>query len=359
MVSSPAAELARICTAATRVSLFKNHPMMRKILKLVFTLFIANWILKIARASRYSFRGKVVLITGGSRGLGLVLARRLGAEGARLVLVARDAAELERAVAEQKARGISTLAVACDVRDPAAAETAIAAALGEFGQLDVLINNAGIILVGPLENMAFEDYESAFATHVWAPLRWMTAALPHLKKTRGRIVNISSIGGKIAVPHLAPYSASKFALAGLSDAFRNELAKDGIKVTSVFPGLLRTGSHIRARFKGRRAAEFAWFAMGSATPLSSASAERAAAQIVCACRAGTPQLIITIQARLAVLAASLFPNSTARILALVNRFLPGIGPAGEALPGSAARGAFPPKLATFLPDQASRANNEL
>jgi NAD(P)-dependent dehydrogenase (short-subunit alcohol dehydrogenase family) len=223
----------------------------------------------------------------------------------------------------------------------------------------LLINNAGVIIVGPLENMTEADFEMTMAIHFWAPWRFMNEAIPYLKRTRGRIVNISSIGGKVAVPHLAPYSASKFALAGLSDAFRAELAKDGIKVTSVFPGLMRTGSHIQALFKGRRDQEFAWFALGAATPFSAISAERAARQIISASRRGAPQLVISMQARLAILAEALFSTLSARIAALVNSILPGQGSRGTALPGWQVQGSFPPKFLSALSDRASRANNEL
>lgn len=309
---------------------------------------------------RIGFRGKVVLITGGSRGLGLGLARKFGEEGARLVLLARDAAELGRAAEELTGRGIAVATVTGDVGEAATAERAVAAAVDAFGGLNVLVNNAGIITVGPLEQMTLEDYERSFAIHLWGPLRLMTAALPHLKKSRGRIVNISSVGGKIAVPHLAPYCASKFALAGLSDAFRAELAQEGVKVTTVFPGLLRTGSHIQAQFKGQHAREFAWFALGAATPLTSVSNEYAVRRIVEACRCGKPELVISPQARLAVLANANFPNLTAHATAFVNRLLPGATPGGEKLlPGHEARGWFPPAALTKLPDRASRRNNEL
>src|SRR5436309_7591109 len=107
--------------------------------------------------------------------------------------------------------------------------------------------------------MTVEDFEETMRVHFWGPLYATLAALPHLRKQdTGRIVNISSIGGRIAVPHLAPYSASKFALAGLSDGLRTELAREGIYVTTVFPGLMRTGSHVNAQFKGKRRAEFTW-----------------------------------------------------------------------------------------------------
>jgi short-subunit dehydrogenase len=307
---------------------------------------------------RFSFGGRVVMITGGGRGLGLVLARRFAAEGARLVLVGRDEEELRRAQDELRKCGVAVRTIVADVTVADAAERAMAETMQAFGRLDVLVNNAGIIVVGPLESMTEEDYTRAMGTHFWGPLRFMRAALPHLARTRGRIVNICSVGGKIAVPHLATYSASKFALAGLSDAFRAEVASLGVKVTTVFPGLMRTGSHIRAQFKGRQSREYAWFALGSATPLSSMSATRAGRKIVKACRRGTPQLVLSLQARGAVLASSLFPNAFARAMRWMARALPSGTGNGETRPGWLARNSFPPAAVMELAERASLANNE-
>ena len=134
-------------------------------------------------------------------------------------------------------------------------ERAISQTIGHYGSIDVLINNAGIIQVGPLDHMKLSDYDDAMKTHFWGPLFLVLAVLPHMRNQGGgRIVNISSIGGRISVPHLVPYSASKFALAGLSDGLRAELARDQIVVTTVCPGLMRIGSPINAAFKGQRAA---------------------------------------------------------------------------------------------------------
>src|SRR5262249_20426391 len=146
-----------------------------------------------------------------------------------------------------------------------------------LGPVDVLINNAGVIQVGPMEVQTPEDYEVALRTHFWGPLHMTLAVLPHMKARRsGRIVNISSIGGKITAPHLLPYCASKFALTGLSEGMRAELMKDGIQVTTVCPGMIRTGSPYNALFKGRNRAEFAWFTILDSLPVISMSANRAA-----------------------------------------------------------------------------------
>jgi NAD(P)-dependent dehydrogenase (short-subunit alcohol dehydrogenase family) len=151
--------------------------------------------------------GATVVIFGGSRGLGLALAREFAvAEQAHVVLAARDDQELERAAADVEGLGGRVTTIQCDLRDRSQIDRTIQRILHDRGAIDVLVNNAGIIQVGPIEHMTVADFEEAMATHFWGPLHTTLAALPHMT-ARGakRIVNISSIGGKIAVPHLLPY----------------------------------------------------------------------------------------------------------------------------------------------------------
>ncbi|CAN5419555.1 SDR family oxidoreductase [soil metagenome] len=294
--------------------------------RLIFTLgglgFAACGISRVLR-SRYSFTGKVVIITGGSRGLGLAIARQLASEGARLALFARDEQELGRACAQLRELGGEALAVPCDLLERNQLSSAVATVLDHFGTIDVLINNAGIIEIGPLENMRRPDFEKSMQLHFWAPFNLIQQIVPHLRRAGGgRIVNISSIGGKVAVPHMAPYSASKFALVGLSDAFRNELARDAIRVTTVTPGLMRTGSQMNAKFKGNHGAEFTWFALSAALPFAAVDADRSARLIVEACRRGQSSLIIGLSARAGIIGNALFPSLTGEVMKLVSRLLP-------------------------------------
>ena len=271
-----------------------------------------------------SFRGRTVLITGGSRGLGLALARRFAWEGARLILVSRDRAELDRAEQDLWRKGApKLLTIAADVRQEEQVRMILEKSAAFSPSIDVLVNNAGIITVGPLQTMSRQDFEEAMALHFWAPLLMMQETVPKMTASPlKRIVNIASFGGKIAVPHMAPYCASKFALVGLSSAFQSELAEKGFRVTTVCPGLMRTGSHLNAMFKGAYEEEFAWFSAGMAFPGNAVSAERAAARIVEACRHGQPELILTVQAKLAVLAHAVFPNFASHVLEWANHFLP-------------------------------------
>jgi NAD(P)-dependent dehydrogenase (short-subunit alcohol dehydrogenase family) len=289
----------------------------------VLVTVFGSWLVLRLLRSRFSFHDKVTLISGGSRGLGLVLARQICAEGGHVALLARDPAELKRAKDDLVGRGGQVLTIQCDLLDRVQIQSAVRQTLNRFGSIDVLINNAGIIAMGPLDHMSREDFERCLGTHFWAAFELTTQIVPKMRRQGGgRIVDISSIGGKIAVPHLAAYCASKFALTGFSDAIRAELARDNIFVTTVAPGLMRTGSHLNAKFKGRHDAEFAWFSAASSAPLISINAERAAAKIIAACRSGQPALTLTFAARGAILGNALFPNLTGYIMKVVNRLLP-------------------------------------
>ncbi len=316
--------------------------------------------LRAARA--IDFRGRSVLITGGSRGLGLLIARQLGPQGARLTLAARDASELERARADLADRGIDVSIAACDLRRREDAERLVHDVVSREGGVDVLINNAGTMQVGPLEHMQVSDFEEAMAVHFWAPLHTMLAAIPAMRRRGGgRIANVSSIGGKIGVPHMVPYCASKFALTGLSDSMRNELAKDSIFVTTVCPGLMRTGSPFNAWFKGRHRDEFTWFAVSDSMPLLTVSGERAAWDVIDACRHGDAELVISWPAKMAVVANAVLPDAVALAMTMANRLLPSPsdGAGAEQHSGWQSLSNWAPSALTRLTDRAAARNNEL
>lgn len=313
------------------------------------------------RWNEYDLHGKTVLVTGGSRGLGLVLARQFAANGARVAICARDEQELQTASEDLQNRGAEVAAIKCDVTNMSEVEDMVRRVRERFGKIDVLVNNAGTIQVGPLEVMKREDFEHTMRAHFWGPLNTILAVVPEMRERGdGRIVNISSIGGKIAVPHLVPYSASKFALVGLSKGLNAELRKDGIVVTTVCPGLMRTGSPRNANFKGKHRDEYAWFSISDSLPVTSIKAERAARQIVDACKQGRAELVITIQAKMAVTFDALFPELSADLMAVVNRVLPGTGGIGErTAKGRESTSSWSPSWLTRLTEEAAMNNNEV
>jgi NAD(P)-dependent dehydrogenase (short-subunit alcohol dehydrogenase family) len=311
--------------------------------------------------NNYSFAGRVVLITGGSRGLGLCLARQLAKEGARLVLVSRGRRELRVARAELVSMGAEALAIPCDVGSRFEVEEAVEKTMAHYGRLDVLINNAGLIQVGPVYHMDPGDFEKAMRVHFYGPLFFSLAVIPHMRKLGGgRMVNISSIGGKVAAPHLVPYSASKFALVGLSDGLRAELRSERIFVTTVAPGLMRTGSPPNAEFKGRHRKEFAWFTVADSMPVVSMNADRAAQKIIEACRSGSPELLLGLHTKAAVLFSSFFPATKARLASLMHRMLPEPAPEGgkQTYRGWESESRWAPSPLTWLTYAAARRNNE-
>jgi NAD(P)-dependent dehydrogenase (short-subunit alcohol dehydrogenase family) len=301
-------------------------------------------------------RGNVVLITGGSRGLGLAMAEEFARQGARLVICARDENELRMAEERLRALGAEVFAAPCDVADRAQVQKLIRTATERFGSIDVLVNNAGIITVGPLKSQTLEDFERSMDTIFWGTVYPTLEVLPQMLARRsGRIANITSIGGRVSVPHLLPYNCAKFATVGFSEGLRAELAKDNIKVTTAVPGLMRTGSYINAEMKGKQRAEYAWFSLSSSLPLLTAGAERAARRIVNGVRRGAAEVVITPQAQLASLIHGIAPGLTADVLGLINRLLPDeAGGSSERVRGREVESAVSQSFLTALGKKAAR-----
>lgn len=274
----------------------------------------------------FDFRNAVVAITGGSRGLGFALALEFAQRGARLAICARDEQTLSEAEHRLHACCAEVFAIACDIGVREQAEDFIRKVEERFGRIDVLVNNAGQIQVGPLESQRVEDFQQAMDTMYWGMVYTSMAAYPAMaSRGEGRIVNITSFGGKVAVPHLLPYCGAKFAAVGFSEGLRSELAKDNLKVTTVVPGLLRTGSHMNATFKGDHRKEYSWFAIGASLPLVSMSAHRAARKIADATGRGAAEIVLTPQAKLAVAVHGLAPGLVSDIAGVANRVMPGTG----------------------------------
>lgn len=311
---------------------------------------------------RIELRGKIAVITGGSRGLGLVLARALGGRGMRVVVCARDEEELERARASLAADGVDATALPVDVTDADGLAGMIADVEENLGPVDVLVNNAGIIQVGPAETMTPADYRRAMDVMFWGALNGAEAVLPRMRaRRRGTIVNITSIGAAVGIPHLAPYDAAKFAMRGWSEALGAEMARYGIAVVTVVPGLMRTGSFGHALVKGKRYMEASLFSLTASLPLLTVSAERAAHRIVRAIEYGERFVVVGVPAKILRIFHSLAPGAVVRALGIMNRLLP---PGDEEerdsmpLPGEIFRRGLARSILTALGDRAARRYNE-
>lgn len=312
------------------------------------------------REQQYSFQDKVVVITGGSRGLGLVLARQLAAQGAHLALIARNQQELTIAFEELDRLHARVKTYACDVTDTQELSTTLDRIAADFSRIDVLINNAGEIIVGPFKSDNFEDFSRLMKLHFEAPLQAIYNVLPYMQQQGGgRIVNISSIGGRVSVPHLLPYCSSKYALTGLSEGLSVALAQENVYVTTVTPGLMRTGSPRNVMVKGYHELEYRWFKIGDSLPLLTVSAENAAEQILAACKRKAPALTIGLPAKLLQFLHQSMPGLSTRLLRLSDRLiLPSPVRRDEMKKGAETRFEHNRNPVTYLTDKAARKNNE-
>lgn len=318
-----------------------------------------------SRRRRQTFAGKIVVITGGSRGLGLAMAEEFGRRGARLVLVARDREELNRAADHLLCNDAvrnpqDVLTIIADLCKEHEAERAIALATRQFGRVDVLVNNAGVITVGPLENQTAADFRKVMETNFYSGLYCTLAVLPQMLKRRaGAIANITSIGGKIAVPHLLPYTASKFAFVGFSEGLAAELGSKGVRVTTVVPGLMRTGSHRNALFSGDASREYRWFSLSANLPGISIAARSAARQIINGVAAGATEVAITPQAFVASRFGHLLPELMRIFMQAANLLLPSPRPGQTGMhPGHQVRDREP-LPARIIGNHAARRYNQM
>ena len=299
----------------------------------------------VRRARAKSLKGKTVVITGSSRGLGLAMAEEFGRRGARIVVTARNGDELQRAKDLLLERGAvadagDILVVPADLRTPEEADYLMHRATETFGQVDVLVNNAGVITVGPIENQTVQNFHDVMETNFFSGVHCTLSVLPQmLARRQGTIVNITSIGGKVAIPHLLPYTASKFAAVGFSEGLHAEIKSKGVHVLTVCPGLMRTGSHLNAQFSGDAEREYRWFSLGASLPGASTSASHAARRIVRAVLSKETEIAITPQAMVAARLGNVSPGLTAGALRMMNRVLPDPVPETSApVRGAAARG---------------------
>ena len=251
-----------------------------------------------------TLKGKVAIVTGASSGIGEATARELAWRGAAVVLASRAAEKLEALEREIPASGGRALAVKTDVSDKDSVEVMVGKAVEAFGSLDILINNAGLGLSGRVSELHAEALRHVFEVNTIGPLNCIQAALPHMGRG-GRIINVSSVVGRRAVPKVGGYCATKFALNALSDSLRVEIADRGITVTSVYPGTTRTAF----RENSRRTADErrGWRPKGVAS-------EKVAKGIADAAERGPRDVYVTLPDRLYIMITTLLPGLTDRLL---------------------------------------------
>jgi len=212
--------------------------------------------------------------------------------------------------------------------------------VAHFGRIDVLVNNAGLIKVSPLDNLQVSDFDDAMNLMFWAPFHLTMAVLPHMRKLQsGNIINIASIGGRVSVPHLLPYSCAKFALVGFSNGLAAELQAHNINVLTVCPGLMRTGSYLHAEFKGKVENEFGWFGLLGNLPGFSVAAEYAARCIREAAEQRQHHCTISLPAKILVGAEALMPELTYTVMGVISSVLPGPG-TDNSVPGESINSKF-------------------
>lgn len=242
---------------------------------------------------------QVAVITGASEGIGAAIARRFAGEGARVVLAAHSEEKLK--VLAEELGSERALAVPTDVTDAEQVKRLMARTREHFGGLDILVNNAGVGLYASVAEMAWADFEQMWKVNFFGVVRCIREALPDLRERRGMVVNISSVAGKLAIPYLTGYCASKFALNAFSTGLRMELAQAGVRVVVVCPGTVRTPFH-QSAFRSNRLPEV--FAQRSRGGIS---AERVAAATLRAVVRGRREVVVPWRLRLAVGFRNLLP----------------------------------------------------
>ncbi|WP_144718261.1 SDR family NAD(P)-dependent oxidoreductase [Agrococcus jejuensis] len=272
---------------------------------------------------------RVAVVAGGSRGLGLLVALDLARRGWSVAVSARGEEGVEHALRrlERAARGSARMhGGVCDVGDAASVAQWIAAVERDLGPVDAAFAVAGVIDVGPAETMRVEDFDLAIDVMLRGPIHLAWAVLPAMRRRRrGRIGIVTSIGGSVAVPHLLPYTAAKAGAIGFTEGLSAELAGTGVTATTIVPGLMRTGSHEVARYRGRPSREAAWFGAGASLPIVSTSAERAARTMVDGVLAGRTHVRLPWWTHVAMRVHGIAPTTTVRVAGIVGRLLPSAG----------------------------------
>jgi dehydrogenase/reductase SDR family member 7B len=248
-------------------------------------------------------KDKIIIITGGSSGIGKALAAKFGSEGAKLVITGRKKDQLESAAEELKSNGITVTPVVADASIESDCARVVETAIREYGRIDVLVNNAGISMRALFEDLQVEVFRKVMEVNFYGLVYTTKYALPHILRSQGSIIGISSVNGKRATPARSAYSASKFAMIGFLESLRAEVMDRGVHVLTVCPGF--TASNIR------RSALTANGKVTGETPLDETelmSAEDVADHVYHALLRRKREVTLTLQGKLAVWLNLFFPR---------------------------------------------------
>ena len=302
-----------------------------------------------------NLRGKTVLITGGTTGLGFELLRQLLDEGCRVATCARNSADLQTL----KENFPDVFTMRCDVGKKEEVETFVTETIKHFDHIDIVINNAGIIMVAPMEGFIQADYEHAMDVMYWGMVHTTFAVLEHMKsRKQGQIVNITSVGGKVSIPHLLPYSAAKFAAVGFSEGTTSELRQHNIFVTTVIPGLMRTGSYVNALFQEDNKLMYKLFSAISTAPGITISAKKAAEGTIDAIKRKNALVVLGLPAKVLIELHHFFPQVTTQIMKMTSAMLPGENLPEELVKGQEIQEKFPDAEVPVLKNLGQKAHED-
>lgn len=273
------------------------------------------------RARRRHVQGRTVLITGGSRGLGLELARKFLAAGAQVALCARNQADLERA-RQQLAPGGGLVSIhVADISNPQAVERLVSDVTARWGRLDILVNNAGVFMGGPMALMRLDDYQRMLRVNLIGTITVTEACRPYLER-HGGVITIVSAAGLLPAPHLAPYAVSKAGVSMYAQLLEVELASRGLETMAVYPSYMPTGSTYSADYRGAVAAEQRVVQRLMHMPFISVDHRRAGSIILNAWLSGRRVVVYPAVARFSIILTNLMPEFALRMMRLANRFYP-------------------------------------
>ena len=245
-----------------------------------------------------NFKNKVVVITGASSGVGEAAAEQFAKKGANIVLVARRKEKLEQVEKKLSKYSIETLIQICDVSDKEQVKQMSEKVIETFSKIDVLVNNAGFVIYGKIEELSIEDIESQMQTNYFGMINCTKYFLPHfLKQNFGHMVNVASVGGSFGVPGIASYCATKFAMLGFSEGLHHELHGTNVGVTVVSPIMVRTSLFDHPSFKN-----FTKFATGI-----SLSSETVANAIIKAANSSRLEIVVPSFVRIGIWFKQTFP----------------------------------------------------